>query len=154
MMALLGYGFQHGSGPVTHGGRTMSGSATSATTLPCDRSAPRLARRWVAEQLNPLGLERHRHDGAVLLVSELVSDAVLAHHAPVVTLHIAADEIVLGVEDADGDGDGDSGVDEEPDAVESEALRAAIVDEFADEWGERYEPDGTHVVWFSILNAA
>jgi len=98
----------------------------------------------MSEQLNPLGLERDRHDGAILLVSEMVSDAVLANHAPVVTLLIEPGTIIVGVEDADGDPVG---------PIEDdlrEALRAAIVDELAAEWGERHDPDGTHVVWFSI----
>ncbi|MGN6693534.1 MAG: hypothetical protein ACTHN0_05100 [Aquihabitans sp.] len=103
----------------------------------------------MSEQLNPLGLRRERHDGAVLLVSELVSDAVLAHHAPVVTLQIEPDTIVVGVEDPNGDV-----LPRDSDESRPDGMLDAMVDEFADRWGECYEPDGTHVVWFAIPNAA
>jgi len=127
----------------------MSGSETNVTSLPCDRSAPRLARRWVSEHLNPLGLQRQRHDGAVLLVSELVSDVVLrAHHVPVVTVRIDPDEVVVGVADVDADLMGPAA-----DAAADE-LRDRIAEQVVDRWGERYEDDGTHVVWFSVATAA
>jgi anti-sigma regulatory factor (Ser/Thr protein kinase) len=129
----------------------MIGSATSETHLPCDRSAPRLARRWMSEQLNPLGLERELHDGAVLLVSELVSDVILrAHHAPVVTLRIEADEILVGVEDAWGEGPPLDGAERGV----ADSMGRAIVDRVADRWGACYEPDGTQVVWFALQTVA
>jgi anti-sigma regulatory factor (Ser/Thr protein kinase) len=150
----------------------MPGPATHETHLPCDRSAPRLARRWLSQQLNPLGLDRELHDGAVLLVSELVSDVVLrARHAPVVTMRVDADEIVVGVEDAWADAppldEHGAGTDGElcrgeagstaPDLADPGArdpLSRTIVDHVADRWGSCDAPDGTRVVWFALRAAA
>lgn len=134
----------------------MPGPATHETHLPCDRSAPRLARRWLSQQLNPLGLDRDLHEGAVLLVSELVSDVVLrARHAPVVTMRVDADEIMVGVEDAWADDPPLDG--QEPDPQEPGArnpLSRTIVDHVADRWGSCDTPDGTRILWFVLQTAA
>lgn len=130
----------------------MSAPAIASTSLPCDRSAPRLARRWISEQLNPLGLEREQHDGAVLLVSELVTGVVVHSQCPpVVTLRIDPGEIEVAV--ADGDASGAVGPAQDTDDPTA-AFSAQIVDGFAHRWGERIEADGTRVLWFTVANAA
>ena len=118
------------------------------TSLPRDRSAPRLARRWIAEQLNPLGLRPEEHDAIVLLVSELVSNVVLHTESdPVVTLRVDPDRVLIGVEDTSAHAAQLREPDEDAERPGGWGLR--IVDQIADEWGADLV-DGRKVVWFAV----
>lgn len=119
------------------------------TSLPRDRSAPRLARRWISEQLNPMGLKPEEHDAILLLVSELVSNVVM-HTAsdPVVTLQVDQSQVLVGVEDTS---DILARIREPtPQAERPGGWGLRIVDQLADAWGSSVEPDGHKVVWFAV----
>lgn len=112
-----------------------------------DRSAPRLARRWVADQLEPLGLSASTMEDALLLVSELVTNVVVhTESAPTVTVTAAPSRIEIEV--ADSDGQRAAVRDRSPDEVGGWGLR--IVQEVASSWGTRFPGGGTKVVWFTI----
>lgn len=118
------------------------------TSLPRDLSAPRLARRWISEQLNPRGLRVEEHDAIVLLVSELVSNVVLHTESdPVVSLRVDPGQVLVGVQDS-------SELvarirDPELDADRPGGWGLRIVDQMADSWGADVI-DGHKVVWFAV----
>ncbi|MCU1371382.1 MAG: putative serine/threonine kinase anti-sigma factor [Ilumatobacteraceae bacterium] len=126
----------------------MSESEVLTTSLPRDLSAPRLARRWISEQLNPRGLTSDEHDAIVLLVSELVSNVVLHTESdPVVTLRVDPGKVLVGVEDLS---EHVAHVRQPTVDVERPGgwgLR--IVDQMADSWGADVI-EGRKVVWFEV----
>ncbi len=124
-------------------------SLTKTTRLPTDRSAPGMARQWVSEHLDPLGLDPRTHATVVLLTSELVTNAVLhTDSAPTLTLAAGPDAITIGVRDSSA---------EEVRLLPAEPGRLGgwglqMVDTMAHRWGERRNDDGTKVVWFEVAN--
>jgi len=114
--------------------------------LPEDDSAPRLARRFVADALAGLGVEPPATDHAVLLASELVTNALL-HGAPPV--HIEVLQVSRGVRI--------SVTDEHPDVPsqrgagrdDEHGRGLVLVEAFAARWGIDARPPGK-AVWFEI----
>jgi two-component sensor histidine kinase len=86
------------------------------------------------------------HAAVALLVSELVTN-VVEHtaSAPVVTLRIEPDLIVINVEDASTS----LPVGEAPDAG-LRGLGLAVVENLADSWGVRAKQNGGKIVWAAI----
>lgn len=115
--------------------------------LPRDDGAAYVARHWVGDQIDAIGLSRERRGDAVLMVSELVEN-VLRHtdSEPGVTLAMEPGRIVVSVEDASAD----APVLREPGlAGAGGGWGLRLVDQMADDWG--FEQRGaTKSVWFSI----
>jgi anti-sigma regulatory factor (Ser/Thr protein kinase) len=117
--------------------------------LPHSEDAPTLARRLVEEQVVPL-LPQHRGDELLLLVSELVSNAV-RHSEPLpdgtvgLQLERTPDSVRVAVTDG--------GKHLVPDglAFHTEAnghFGLFFVDRYADRWG--FSLDGVKGVWFMV----
>ena len=117
----------------------MSDRLTQA--LPRDAGAPRRARRLVEE--HAAGLPPERLDAAVLLVSELVTNA-LVHGEGEILLELGMDGDVLRVEIGDR-GRRAPHIREDPGADGGWGLR--LVEAMARRWGVR---DGATSVWFEI----
>lgn len=112
-----------------------------------ESSAPRLARLWVAGQLEPLRLSAAQTNDALLLVSELVTNVIVhTESPPTVTVAATADRVEIAV--ADRDGELAAVRDRSPDEIGGWGLR--IVDEVASSWGARFPGGGVKVVWFAI----
>ena len=114
--------------------------------MPMDEHAPRRARQFLAEAHCP---EHNTSvlDEATLLVSELVTNAVL-HGAPPITLEIECDGSAgMRIRVSDGSEAepslGHAGVDDES------GRGVALVDVLSDAWGVDPTPNGK-VVWFRM----
>jgi anti-sigma regulatory factor (Ser/Thr protein kinase) len=126
---------------------TRTGTASSASAdLPLDASAPRLARRFLGEVLAAFG-RGDLVDAGTLLVSELVTNAVLHGVAPLrVTVEPGASHVRVAVADA---GDGRPELQHvEPDSTRGRGI--LLVDEVADRWGVDDLPSGGKAVWFDL----
>lgn len=121
-------------------------TTTEMVVLPHDASACSQARRWVADHLDPLGLDPALRYDVVLCVDELVSNVVdHTFSEPVVTLTVG-EAILVEVDDANS----------VPPSVQAPTLSRPrgrglqIVDGLADRWGAAVRDDGGKVVWFSV----
>jgi len=115
--------------------------AAFTVTLPRDPGAPGQARALLREHAN--GLDRDRLDTAVLLISELVTNAVLHGTGEIrLTIDIDGDEARFSVCD---DGGGTPVVRPEPGPDGGWGLR--LVGELASRWGVR---EGRTQVWFEV----
>src|SRR4051794_36481840 len=120
---------------------------TALLSLQPDPAAPQQARRFVAEQLIGDELAEAR-DVAELLVSELVTNAVVHAASPVeVEVDAGADEIVVRVRDADTGplvmrAGGGSELDEG-------GRGFLLVDRLAEAWGTEHR-GGRKCVWFRL----
>jgi anti-sigma regulatory factor (Ser/Thr protein kinase) len=112
--------------------------------LPRDPSSASRARHLVAERFAPT-LESQDLDKAKLLVTELVTNAVLHGHGAI-TLRAGIDENRLLVEVID-EGSGFERVAREHDFDQLGGLGLRIVDAEASRWGVH---EGTTHVWFEI----
>jgi anti-sigma regulatory factor (Ser/Thr protein kinase) len=113
--------------------------------LPADASAPRLARRHVVDVLTAWGLQRWCDD-AVLLTSELVSNAVMhGRGEPCIVITRSGATLRISVHD-DG-GSTPASRRSEPDDVSGRGL--AMVDGIASRWGSNAGAHGTEV-WFEL----
>jgi anti-sigma regulatory factor (Ser/Thr protein kinase) len=113
--------------------------APLTVTLPRDRTAPRQARDLLHEHAS--ALDRDRLESAVLLISELVTNAVL-HGAGPIHLTIDVDGARFSVSDQ---GLGRPAVRQDPGADGGWGLR--LVAQIARRWG--VEPGRTQV-WFEL----
>src|SRR5690348_5410779 len=115
--------------------------------FPADRTAPSQARRFVADTLHSWSVPNDVVDDAVLLVSELVTNALLhARSAPVVELEYDADHLRCVV------------VDSSPvpprrrryaeDAVTGRGI--ALVETLASRWGVDANGESGKRVWFEL----
>jgi PAS domain S-box-containing protein len=126
---------------------TRTGTASSASAdLPLDASAPRLARRFLGEVFAAFG----RHDlvdPGTLLVSELVTNAVLHGVAPLrVTIEPTASHVRVAVADA---GEGRPELQHvEPESTSGRGI--LLVHEVSDRWGVDDLPSGGKAVWFDL----
>ena len=130
----------------------MSASDHLEVSLAQDREAPRRAREHVGLFLDAYGIEPEVRDEARLIVSELVTNAVV-HAVEPITLEVAVSDHTLRVEVCDGDdltavvtarhahGDGTTG------------RGLTIVDAFADRWGVRRHRGGKSV-WAELHGPA
>ncbi len=119
--------------------------AMSHITLPPEVSSTPAARRWLIERLDDLPLDVV--DSAVLLVSELVTNAVL--HAGtdlVVTVHRLADRIRVDV----ADGSTQEPVVRDYPTEASTGRGLTLFDTLASNWGVELSTRGK-IVWFELL---
>jgi len=124
-----------------------SGSPRPArTTLPADLTSVRAARRFVAERCAAAGLSADRCDDALLLTSELVTNAVL-HGRSEVEVVVASTARRVRIEVADENSRRPQPVPEDPNALDGRGL--ALVDAVALRWGVDDRPLGK-AVWFEL----
>jgi anti-sigma regulatory factor (Ser/Thr protein kinase) len=118
--------------------------------LPADRTAPSRARRFVAETLRGWDVPKTVSDDAVLLVSELVTNALLhARSAPVIECTSREGRVRFAVHDTSPTVPRRRHY--TPDAVTGRGL--ALVEALASRWGTDPAPDGKRV-WFELDIAA
>jgi anti-sigma regulatory factor (Ser/Thr protein kinase) len=119
------------------------------TALPADLTSVRAARRFVAERCAALGLSGERCDDALLLTSELVTNAVL-HGRSGVEVRLSTTARRVRIEVADENSRRPQPVPEDPDALDGRGL--ALVDAVALRWGVEARPIGK-AVWFELERA-
>jgi anti-sigma regulatory factor (Ser/Thr protein kinase) len=114
---------------------------TVTVHLPRDRSAPRQARAAIRDQLSDLSAERL--ETAVLLISELVTNAIM-HGAGRIVMTIERDGSLTRFAVND-EGDGTPHVRDDPGPEGGWGLR--LVEQLAARWGLRRTGTG---VWFEL----
>ena len=120
--------------------------AETAVTPSLSAIAP--ARHWARERLSESGIDDGRLDLLVLLVSELVTNAV-AHADPPVVLRVHVDEERTRVEVTDGVRDVPVVRDPPPTALGGRGVM--FVDRLASSWGTSEEDgDAAKAVWFEL----
>ena len=120
--------------------------AETAVTPSLSAIAP--ARHWARERLSESGIDDGRLDLLVLLVSELVTNAV-AHADPPVVLRVHVDEERTRVEVTDGVRDVPVVRDPPPTAFGGRGVM--FVDRLASSWGtSEEEGDAAKAVWFEL----
>jgi anti-sigma regulatory factor (Ser/Thr protein kinase) len=118
---------------------------TSVTTaLPRSPDSVRTARQLVLVETGSLGAQRS--DDAALMVSELVSNALM-HGTGAISLRIdiGSDELRIEVSD-----EGDAGIAPSPTRGADGGWGLRIVEELADSWGVL---EGSTRVWFKLDQA-
>jgi anti-sigma regulatory factor (Ser/Thr protein kinase) len=119
----------------------------SSTRLPASPRSAAAARRFLAGELGDL-YEESLRDDALLLTSELVTNAVLHAHTGVeLSVVTGMDGIHVEVTDASPEVPRQRGAPPELDALEGRGL--ALVAALAGDWGVRLAPPGK-VVWFDL----
>jgi anti-sigma regulatory factor (Ser/Thr protein kinase) len=128
-------------------GAPIYSAAVPSLECPADRTAPSKARRFVADTLHSWGIAGPTSADAVLLVSELVTNALLhARSAPTVELSRDGDRVRIGVRD-------DSPVVPRRRKYANDAATGrgiALVEQLATDWGSERVGDGKRV-WFELL---
>ncbi|KQY22943.1 ATP-binding protein [Cellulomonas sp. Root485] len=120
--------------------------AETAVTPSLSAIAP--ARHWARERLSESGIDDGRLDLLVLLVSELVTNAV-AHADPPVVLRVHVDEERTRVEVTDGVRDVPVVRDPPPTALGGRGVM--FVDRLASSWGtSEEEGEAAKAVWFEL----
>jgi anti-sigma regulatory factor (Ser/Thr protein kinase) len=121
-------------------------------SLPYSPAAPGLARQHLRERVDGWPVEVV--DLAVLMTSELVTNAVVHGHAPVELL-VIDDAVRVRVEVADGLPGPLSYAPDGAAVVRTSGRGLIIVDRLADRWGCRPREDLTgKVVWFELSHRA
>lgn len=115
-------------------------------TLPCDSTAAGAARRLVVAECRSVGLDPEATDNAELLVSEVVTNAVI-HGRSDVRLRVRASPQRLRVEVGDDNSRRPSRVAMDAEALDGRGL--TIVELVASAWGVDAVDVGK-VVWFEI----
>ena len=113
--------------------------------LPAEPTSPAAARRFVMDTLTGWGL-RELADPAALLVSELVTNALVHGRSPV-RVELSRKERVLHVEVTDLVGGWPTRRHHGPDATTGRGL--ALVEALASAWGVASRADGKSV-WFQL----
>jgi len=110
------------------------------------------ARRWAREKFEAAGLDPDVSDVLVLLVSEVVTNAV-AHAAPPLLLGIESTPDLTRVEVKDRARDLPILKDPEPLATGGRGIK--FVNDLATRWGVELPegPDGLKTVWFEVTHA-
>lgn len=107
------------------------------------------ARRWAASHLHAAGIDGHRFDVLILLVSEVVTNAI-AHAVPPVSLHLTLDEEQARVEVYDCARD--EPVVQEAHPADAGGRGVSLVDKLATDWGTvQFDVDDPlKLVWFEL----
>ena len=118
-------------------------------TLPPELRSIRTARRFVGEHCRLAGFSAQRCDDALLLASELVTNAVL-HGRSEVCVEVAARGDVLRVSVLDENSRHPARVAEDPNALDGRGL--ALVEALSERWGVEDRPLGK-AFWFELVRA-
>jgi anti-sigma regulatory factor (Ser/Thr protein kinase) len=117
----------------------------AAKRFPCDNSAPALARRWAGWVLDSWRISSRRDD-ALLLLSELVTNAVKRCHVGVDVVIQPDDALRVEVFDDDAGEPPRLHVGE---PLDEHGRGLQLVDAIADRWGYREVPP-RQAVWFTV----
>ena len=118
-------------------------------TLPAELRSVRAARRFVQERCSDLELTERRCDDALLLTSELVTNAVLHGRSEVcVEISVAGGAVRISV--LDENSRRPVPVPEDPDALDGSGL--ALVQAVATRWGVEERGLGK-AVWFELARS-
>ena len=118
----------------------------ASLTLPADLHSVRRARQFVHSRCAGLGLARDACEDALLLTSELVTNAVLHGRSEVCVEVVAAGRLVR-VSVLDENSRHPVPVTQDHDALDGRGL--ALVEALADRWGVDDRPMGK-AVWFEL----
>ncbi|MBV8951614.1 MAG: ATP-binding protein [Actinobacteria bacterium] len=120
------------------------------THVPCDESSPRRAREFVADVLTRASVTPRTRDDAVLLVSEVVTNAVRhAHSDAVIAVNVSDEHLRIGVTDqGPGWPEEQSYADTVP-RCQPGGLGLQLVAELAGRWGTYRVGEGK-TVWFEL----
>jgi len=140
---------EHGAGVTVPAGSSSHVARPLEVRLSRDAAAPASARAAVSSWCEPLELSKTRLQALVLLVSELVSNAVLHSKAPAdsgvtLTARLQDDVMRVGVSDA---GEGFEPRPRDP-AQLSDGYGLFLLDKIASRWG--VEAAGSTSVWFEL----
>lgn len=131
-------------------------AAASSTTFPCGVSAVPGARRFARDVLHQRDVAEGTTETVILLVSELVTNAIVHAASPVeLTMRVAPRMVTVGVRDSDPRLPTvvrDKKAVRDKAAAGDEAgggLGLLILDELTHDWVVEEEPDGK-IVWFSV----
>lgn len=131
-----------------------SGPAGPAVlSLPAELQSVRAARQFVQARCAALRLTPERCDDALLLTSELVTNAVLHGRSEVcveIEGEVDADGGVVRISVLDENSRRPAQVPQDPDALDGRGL--ALVHAIADRWGVEERPMGK-AVWFELALA-
>lgn len=117
--------------------------------IAADLAAVASARSFVRDQCHAMGLEPDLYDTAVLLTSEVVTNAILHGHSEA-RLRVRGNQHHLRVEVMDENSRHPQPQAADPDALDGRGL--AIVDMLAARWGVDEDPAGK-TVWFEVQAA-
>ena len=121
----------------------------TAANLSADQAAPRAARDLVRGMAEQAGCAPERVEQAVLLVSELVTNAVLHGATDVVRVALDVDARTVSVAVHDRSPGAPQVLDVDPSRLHGRGLH--LVDGLAEAWGvERRDGDGEKAVWFRV----
>ena len=129
--------------------RGSPGTGAALLTLPPELRSIRTARLFVGEHCRLAGLSPERCDDALLLASELVTNAVL-HGRSEVCVEVEERGAVLRVSVLDENSRHPAPVAEDPDALDGRGL--ALVEALSQRWGVEDRPLGK-AVWFELARA-
>jgi anti-sigma regulatory factor (Ser/Thr protein kinase) len=118
-------------------------------TLPAELRSIRTARTFVGERCQEASLSDERRDDALLLTSELVTNAIL-HGRSEVCVEVEDRGPVLRISVFDENSRHPQQVDEDPDALDGRGL--ALVDALARSWGVEDRRLGK-AVWFELARS-
>lgn len=114
-----------------------------------DLSEIRQVRAWAAAMLEGSPVEPERREDALLMVSELVTNALRhTESAPDVCIHLHGAEVVFEISDDDPTPPVERGADAS--SLVPGGWGIHVVDRLADDWGVRPSPDGGKTVWFTV----
>jgi anti-sigma regulatory factor (Ser/Thr protein kinase) len=125
------------------------GDRPAVVALGADVQSVRAARQFVQAQCQALGLPNDRRDDALLLTSELVTNAVL-HGRSGVCIELTSRSGRLRIAVLDENSRHPVAVAEDPDALDGRGL--ALVDALALRWGVEDRPMGK-AVWFELSSS-
>jgi anti-sigma regulatory factor (Ser/Thr protein kinase) len=121
---------------------------TTRLELPSRSTSAGEARRFVCDVLRDRGLPTDEVlDAAVLLTSELVTNAVL-YSAGTINVDVDLDLSAIRVEVADTSGESPAPRDAVSEATSGRGLH--LVEALARAWGVERQPDDGKVVWFEL----
>ena len=122
------------------------------TAIDAELSSVAPARRWARERFEAAGLDPEVRDVLVLLVSEVVTNAV-EHAAPPLLLRIETTPEVTRVEVRDRARD--LPILKDPEPFETGGRGIKFVNDLATRWGAEPPdgPDGLKRVWFEVSHA-
>lgn len=126
------------------------GDETGSLVLAPDPAAVRAARRFVADNCSNGSTPEDPRDTAVLLVSELVTNA-FTHGRSEARVSVAAASRRVLVEVSDDNSRHPRMVEQDPDALDGRGL--TIVDLLSSRWGVRDDRYGK-TVWFELVGDA
>lgn len=123
------------------------GPTTVSLVLRSDLASVRRARAFVEQECQRLRIDDDRCHDAALMVSELVTNAIVHGRSDARLCIIAATDHVLRIEVSDGDSRHPEPVSQDDAALDGRGL--VIVDALSTDWGVRDEVLGK-TVWFEV----